>query len=271
MTTQNEFIAQERASKDTIDFKKGYVDMAGDILAGLMLSQVIYWHLPGGNGRSRLRVQRDGYLWLAKKYDDWYDECRLTADQARRALRILKGQGLVETQTYKFAGAPTTHIRINWPVFLTAYDAVLRQNNSDLGSSPDGNGPQPRSYTENTTKTTNDDATAIFEKIAANELDSLEKISSDPSSSAQSQMEASLAHRWLIEWGYTGGLADIRAAGLDVAIAAYEATQKAWFAGKIENPGALLRSTLRDYLSGARTTWAIEDALEARQTLQEPS
>jgi len=44
-----EFLAWERASRDTIDFKTAYVDVAGDLVSGLLLSQIIYWHLPGEN------------------------------------------------------------------------------------------------------------------------------------------------------------------------------------------------------------------------------
>jgi len=42
----NEFLSWELTTRDTIDFKKIYVDIAGDLIAGLLLSQIIYWHLP---------------------------------------------------------------------------------------------------------------------------------------------------------------------------------------------------------------------------------
>jgi hypothetical protein len=38
-----EFIAHERASLDTIDFKRVYVDVTnGDLVAGLLLSQIVF-------------------------------------------------------------------------------------------------------------------------------------------------------------------------------------------------------------------------------------
>jgi hypothetical protein len=52
------FLAWEAASRDTIDFKKIYVDMADDLVAGLLLSQVVYWFLPDRNGNLKLRVRR---------------------------------------------------------------------------------------------------------------------------------------------------------------------------------------------------------------------
>ena len=42
MKSFNDFLAWEKASRDSIDFKKIYVDVAGDLIAGLLLSQIIY-------------------------------------------------------------------------------------------------------------------------------------------------------------------------------------------------------------------------------------
>src|SRR5690242_11483311 len=84
-----QFLLWEQSSRDTIDFKKAYVDMAGDLVAGLVLSQIVYWHLPGRNGVTRLRISKDGEQWIAKKREDWYEEIRVTAKQLDRALKIL--------------------------------------------------------------------------------------------------------------------------------------------------------------------------------------
>jgi len=60
------FLLWETASRDTVDFKTIYVDMADDLVAGLLLSQIVYWYLPSKEGRSKLRVFKDGYYWIAK-------------------------------------------------------------------------------------------------------------------------------------------------------------------------------------------------------------
>lgn len=112
------FLRHEAASRDSIDFKRIYVDMADDLIAGLMLSQIVYWHLPDAAGKSRLRVQRDGHLWLVKGREEWWEECRLTAKQADLALKKLRARGLVETHRWRFNKAPTTHIRIVEARFL---------------------------------------------------------------------------------------------------------------------------------------------------------
>ena len=42
--------------QDTIDFKKCYVDLCDDLIGGLLLSQIVYWHLPSKeSGKTKLR------------------------------------------------------------------------------------------------------------------------------------------------------------------------------------------------------------------------
>lgn len=105
--------------------RKLYVKMAGDLVAGIMLSQIAYWHSAGPDGKPRLRVQRDGHLWLVKARTDWQDELCLSAKQADRGLRVLRERGLIETMVARFGGDPTTHIRIVWPRFLDAREELL--------------------------------------------------------------------------------------------------------------------------------------------------
>lgn len=118
------FLLWEQTSRDSIHVKRVYIDMAGDLAAGVLLSQIVYWHLPNDEGRTRLRVEVDGYLWLVKGYSDWWEECRLTFKQARRAVEILQGKELILTCTRKFDGAPRVHIRINREPFLAALNGL---------------------------------------------------------------------------------------------------------------------------------------------------
>jgi hypothetical protein len=130
---RKQFLLYERASRDTIDVKRAYIDMAGDLVAGIVLSQIVYWHLPNRQGEDRLAVERDGHKWLAKKREDWWQECRVTPKQADRALQILSEKGLIETKLYKFAGAPTKHVRLVWDRFLGAFETtVLEASDSDF-------------------------------------------------------------------------------------------------------------------------------------------
>ena len=120
-----EFYSWERSSRETIDFKTIYVDVADDLLAGLLLSQIVYWFMPDRNGKSKVRVQREGRRWMAKKNSDWYEEIRLTEAQARRPVGLLKKKGIVDVKCFKFAGIPTTHISLNENILL---DLIKKQH-----------------------------------------------------------------------------------------------------------------------------------------------
>ena len=130
------FLAWEAATKDTIDVKRIYIDLAGDLHAGIMLSQIIYWYLPGKNGKTKLRVRRKGRLWLAKRYEDWYGEVRLTKSQSRRALGILKDKDFIITEIMRFNGTPQVHLRLNWGEFSRCLneqlDSLVEKMDTDL-------------------------------------------------------------------------------------------------------------------------------------------
>jgi DnaD/phage-associated family protein len=153
------FLGWEAASRDTIDLKRCYVDVAGGLVPGLLLSQIIYWHLPK-NGKTKLRVERDGRMWLAKRRTDWFDECRLTAKQFDRGIRLLRRRGLVTTGLFKFAGNPMVHIAVNFEVLIERLDSVLPKGENPI--SPEGNTELPllvNTSTENTTETNQKTAT----------------------------------------------------------------------------------------------------------------
>ena len=120
-----DFLAWEKASRDTIDVKRMYIDVTGDLMAGVLLSQIVFWHLPDKQGQSKLSVERDGHRWLAKAREDWWDECRIAPRQMDRLLPLLEGKGLVETRTWKFSGSPTTHIRLVWSALLPLLDEIV--------------------------------------------------------------------------------------------------------------------------------------------------
>jgi hypothetical protein len=121
----SQFLLWERSSRDSLDVKRVYIDMAGDLVAGVVLSQIVYWHLPSRDGRARLQVEREGKLWLAKGREEWWDECRISPKQADRALEALEVRGLIEVKLFKFGRAPRKHIRIREEAFLEAWKAEV--------------------------------------------------------------------------------------------------------------------------------------------------
>lgn len=116
-----EFLKWEATTRDTIDFKRIYADIAnGDVLAGLVLSELVFWYLPTKSGTSKLRCFHDGILWIAARRYEWWDRCRITPNQADRAIGILIDSGVVEKKIYKFNGEPTIHLRLLPQPFLDA-------------------------------------------------------------------------------------------------------------------------------------------------------
>ena len=146
------FLKWESASRDTIDVKRCYIDVAGGLVPGFLLSQIIYWHLPN-NGKPKLRVERDGRMWLAKKRADWFDECRVTTKQYDRAIRLLRQKGLVTTKLFKFAGNPIIHISVNFEVLVKRLDSILPKG--EITIDPNGKTELPplaKTSTESTTE-----------------------------------------------------------------------------------------------------------------------
>lgn len=119
------FLNWERTSRDTIDVKKIYIDMVDDLIAGVMLSQIVYWYLPSHEGNTKIRIIKGGKEWIAKSRHEWWDECRISPKQVDRALRLLVKAGIIETKLYKFNNTPTKHIRIIKEQFLTLWQNLI--------------------------------------------------------------------------------------------------------------------------------------------------
>jgi len=106
-----------------------YADIAGgNIEAAQFLAQLIHWCSPDKSGRSRMRIVKDGYEWVAKTANEWQSEIRISRYQ-ERSIRILlasphetnKGQfagysrgPLIEWRKWKFGGRPVIHYRMLW-------------------------------------------------------------------------------------------------------------------------------------------------------------
>ena len=100
-----------------------YVDITGDLVAGALLGQILYWFGADRNGRTRARIVKEGFYWIAKTRNDWWHEIRITPKQYDRAAKILKDAGFIEIKTMKFNGNPTIHIRIIPHALNEAIDA----------------------------------------------------------------------------------------------------------------------------------------------------
>lgn len=125
MNNFHEFLLWEKSTRDTIDFKKVYVDMAGELAAGLMLSEIIYWYLPGEHGHNKLKVSHEEQLWIAVARHEWWERARLTPRQADRAIKQLLDKQLIFKDVFKFNGSPTTHVRLNEEHFFALLSELI--------------------------------------------------------------------------------------------------------------------------------------------------
>ena len=93
-----------------IHLKPAYIDIAGSIPGGVLLSQIIYWHLGTADEESRLqRCTTNGKYWIAKSYAEWWNETRLTEGQVRRILNALEKSGIIET-----AYVERNNVKLRW-------------------------------------------------------------------------------------------------------------------------------------------------------------
>lgn len=162
------WIASESADKDSIHVKRLYIDINdGNAYDAILFSQIMYWHgYSEKTGKPRMTVEKDGHLWIAKSYDDWWDECRIKADVARKAIDRMVKRGLLIKKVYRFNTMPTTHIRVNVEGFEQVVNYVQRERietplcynvaERDATTYQNGMLQRSRTLTETTTKTTTD-------------------------------------------------------------------------------------------------------------------
>ena len=116
------FLALKSVEQQRINFEMTYVDMAGgDLIAGLLLSQIIYWFTPNKHGKSKIKATYKGRPALAKSRDEWYKEIRITPKQYDRAIDILKEKGFVDVKNSMFNSKKTPFIMLNEDIFLSVY------------------------------------------------------------------------------------------------------------------------------------------------------
>lgn len=183
----SQFLYWEQSNYDTVNVKKAYVDVTEDLIAGLLLSQIVYWHLPNKNNESKLRVKKKGQMWLAKGRSDWWEECRISEKQFDRAVKILVDKGIVEKKLFKFDGTPTVHLRLEKDKLMELINGITKENEihqkgemdfdervkSNLPKGQDGNdslvkndfAEKVKSITETTTETTAETTTHTKEQV----------------------------------------------------------------------------------------------------------
>lgn len=122
---QHKLAAMFAANKDEVSVPKIYIDMTGDYHAACVLDELMFWTLPKKNGKTSLRVFRNGYLWLAVRRSDWWDRKRITERQSDRGIDKLIALDLVEKEVFLFDGKPTVHLRMKMQAFVKTYGEAI--------------------------------------------------------------------------------------------------------------------------------------------------
>ena len=68
MTLPENFLSWHAETNDSLDVKITYIDMADDLVAGVVLSQIVSWYLP--NKDSPPRINEKGYMWFVKEHQE---------------------------------------------------------------------------------------------------------------------------------------------------------------------------------------------------------
>lgn len=134
-----QWYAAQRAEHQVIAYPRMFAEICDrNPTETLILSQLFFWSLPNSRtGKSKLKVFREGYHWLAKSNEEWADEVMVKPRSVRTAMSNLKRRGLIVTERFKWKGIPTTHIRINE---AAVEDAIAICQNRQAGLTESSNG-----------------------------------------------------------------------------------------------------------------------------------
>lgn len=99
-----------------IGCRKEFYEMTGNLHAAILLDKLFYWHLPPdkhkkNSSKSRLTLNRDGFMWLGKRRNEWED-IGLTVWQYDVAIGKLRQLGFVETVVSKYRKKKQILIRL---------------------------------------------------------------------------------------------------------------------------------------------------------------
>lgn len=81
-------------------YRHMYVDICDDLVAGILLSKIVYWFGIGRNGEQRAKHTHEGRACIVKKREDWWQECRISERQYDRAIVKLIDLGVISTEIH---------------------------------------------------------------------------------------------------------------------------------------------------------------------------
>jgi hypothetical protein len=113
-----------------------FVHYTGSLDAALFLSQLLYWSDKGS--------RKDGFIY--KTYMEWKKEIHLGEYEVRKAVKVLKEKGILETEVKRANGSPTCHYRLDGEKFSESFLEFLQKRT--LGKSTNESVETEESLTE---------------------------------------------------------------------------------------------------------------------------
>ena len=136
MTTKYDFFKAKDAW-GTIGVEKIIADIAGGLVDGIILDYILWWASDDEFGNPRMKLVRDGELWVFISNSAWWQKFRITEKQAKSATRRLEESGLIFRKRARIGDGTISPIyRMNWPVFLQKYEVAVAniQATDELGT-----------------------------------------------------------------------------------------------------------------------------------------
>jgi hypothetical protein len=140
-----QFIQLHASYHYSISVNKMIIDICdGDLNAGVLFSQILYWFGNDEHGNSRTRLIKNNEPCIAKEQNEWYEEVRLSKDQVKKSLKLLVQKGFIRVKNLMFNGFRTNHIWINENTIHDALDIYVNSKNVLVGvKNPTGRRKKP--------------------------------------------------------------------------------------------------------------------------------
>lgn len=80
--------------------------------AAIVFGKILSWCQPNKQEKTKLRVEKEGGLWLAKSNSNVAMECRISHKKARLAVEALVKANYLKVKIFRFNGSMTTHFQL---------------------------------------------------------------------------------------------------------------------------------------------------------------
>jgi hypothetical protein len=99
---------------EKICFKKIFADITNDIGSAIVLSEIVRYYIED----LEFPVEKDGRYWITKTSEEWWESCRMHADEVTKALINLGLEGLIFSKFITIKSGSTKCVRLNMGTFL---------------------------------------------------------------------------------------------------------------------------------------------------------